>query len=124
MATILLVDDTESLRKLAFLVLTRAGLDVVPAADGEEALQYLKSRQMPFDLLITDLTMPGIGGRELAAEIRRLHPRQRVLFMSGTEEAVDMTVIVDGVRTWWLSKPFNPDELVALVQETLRGEPT
>ena len=116
---ILLVDDNESLRKLAHLVLTQVGLEIVQAEDGEVALQLARARGKPFDLLITDLTMPGIGGRQLAAELRGQSPSLKVLFMSGTEEAVDLTMMADGVRTWWLSKPFNPEELVGLVKETL-----
>lgn len=122
MPTILLVDDTEPLRKLAQLVLARAGFTVIPAGDGEEALRLAKSRPQPFDLLITDLTMPGIGGRQLAAELRRTHPALKVLFMSGTEESVDLTLIADGVRNWWLSKPFNPDDLVGMVKETIEPQ--
>jgi two-component system, cell cycle sensor histidine kinase and response regulator CckA len=120
MSMILLVDDTEPLRQLANRVLAKAGFQVVSAGDGEEALRLAKApTDKPFDLLITDLNMPGMSGRALALELRRLQPDLRVLFMSGTEEAVDLTIMADGVRNWWLSKPFNPEELVNLVREAL-----
>jgi two-component system, cell cycle sensor histidine kinase and response regulator CckA len=120
---ILLVDDTESLRKLAALVLTRAGHHIVQAEDGESALLKAKERGRPFDLLVTDLTMPGLGGRELAAELRKLHPALKVVFMSGSEEAADLTMMADGVRTWWLSKPFNPEDLIGMARASLAVPP-
>lgn len=74
-----------------------------------------------WDLLITDLTMPGMGTRDLALELRRHQADLRVLFMSVTEEAVDLAIMAEGVRDCWLSKPFNPEDLVNIVCETLEG---
>ena len=118
---ILLVDDTEPLRKLAEVVLRKAGYTVVAAGAGVEALTVAGDHAGELALLITDLTMPVLGGRELAAELRRAEHALPILFLSGTEESFDIMLKADGQRNWWLAKPFQPDELVAMVREILKA---
>jgi CheY-like chemotaxis protein len=115
---ILLVEDEEALRKLGRLSLERLGFRVLTAADGREALDLAESAGEAVDLLVTDLVMPAMGGRELADLLRRRRPRLRVLFMSGYagERAAD-EFPPDAAD--FLQKPFRLAELAARVREIL-----
>jgi two-component system cell cycle sensor histidine kinase/response regulator CckA len=114
--TILLVDDTLSLLTLAKTILIKAGYRVLTAADGGEAIRVAKEYGKPVDLLITDLTMPTMGGHELAKELRWMQPDVQVLFMSGDEDR-DLTSEADVSRAWMLPKPFTPEELETAVRK-------
>jgi len=81
--TILLVEDQVAIREVASAYLAGLGYDVLAAPDGEAALRIAETRQNRIDLVVTDIVMPNMGGRELATHIRRLHPQTKVLFMSG-----------------------------------------
>ncbi|KKK99590.1 hypothetical protein LCGC14_2631220, partial [marine sediment metagenome] len=118
--TILLVEDEESLRGLAAKVLRKQGHTVIEAANGIEALETMAASGQPeIDLLITDVIMPGMGGRELAGKLLEKYPGIKVLYISGyTDNAiVHHGVLAEGVS--FLPKPFSPISLAQKVRDTL-----
>jgi len=121
--TILLVEDETNLRRLARQYLETQGYKILEAEDGAAALQIVDGHQGTIDLLLTDVIMPGMNGRELAARIGNLLPEMRVLYMSGyTENAVGQDGTLDaGVNL--LQKPFSLPALKDRVREVLDSEP-
>ncbi|MCI0355109.1 MAG: PAS domain S-box protein [Acidobacteria bacterium] len=117
--TVLLVEDEESVRKLAAHCLREQGYTVLEASQGTEALQLCRERADPIHLLVTDVVMPGMGGRDLADQLIALRPDARVLFVSGyTGNAIVHHGILDP-GTFLLSKPFRPLDLAQKVREVL-----
>jgi len=121
--TILLVEDETNLRHLARQYLETQGYKILEAEDGAQALQIVDGYKGAIDLLLTDVIMPGANGRELAAQIARLLPNVRVLYMSGyTENAVGLDGTLDaGINL--LQKPFSLPALKDRVREVLDSEP-
>jgi PAS domain S-box-containing protein len=118
-ATVLLVEDEETVRSLTRRVLWRGGYHVLEAADGEQALDLARGHEGRIDLLLTDVVMPGGGGRKLAAAMRTLRPETPVLYMSGYPgDAVAEHGLEPGVNL--LQKPFSPVTLLHRVGEALR----
>jgi len=119
--TILLAEDEEVVRKLVCDVLERCGYHVLEAANGGAALSACESYEGPIHLLITDVVMPGMGGRDLANHLASLRPEMKVLFMSGyTDDAIVHHGILDaGIP--FLQKPVSPDEMTRKVREVLDG---
>jgi PAS domain S-box-containing protein len=117
--TVLIVEDDDSLRKLARTVLKQRGYKVLEAENGEDALRISKEHEGPIDLLITDVVMPRMGGKEVAERLQTLYPRMKVIYMSGyTDEAiVHHGVLVPGLN--FLEKPFSPEGLARKVREVL-----
>jgi CheY-like chemotaxis protein len=122
--TILLVDDEEALRSAARRALVRAGYRVIPAVDGSDALRlYMEHTGTPFALVVTDVVMPGLGGRELVGRLKMMSPNLRVLFVSGyTEEGVRKQGVLQP-GTEFLEKPFTPDKLLRKIREVLDAPP-
>ncbi len=120
--TILLVEDEAHLRHLTRQYLETQGYRVLEAEDGAAALQIVAGHQGPIDLLLTDVVMPGMNGRELAAHVTNLLPTVRVLYMSGyTENAVGQDGTLDtGINL--LQKPFNLLALKDRICEVLDSE--
>jgi PAS domain S-box-containing protein len=117
--TILLVEDAEVVRRLLREILVQSGYKVLLACDGEEAIRISREHAGPIDLLITDVVMPRVGGRELAAQLSSDRPDLNVLYMSGyTEEAVSNHGILDPGSAF-LEKPFSPDVLARKVRSVL-----
>ncbi len=121
--TILLVEDEEMLRKLARVVLRKQGYTVLEAAHGGEALTICQNHEGPIDLLVTDVVMPVLGGRELVDRVVLLRPDIKVLYISGyTDDAIVRNgVIADNVQ--FLHKPFPPAVLARKVREVLELKP-
>ncbi|HQT95594.1 MAG TPA: ATP-binding protein [Thermoanaerobaculaceae bacterium] len=119
--TVLLVEDEEIIRRLGARILTANGYAVLMAADGQEALNELARHGKPVELLITDVVMPGMNGRELAHEIAKKGLARRTLFVSGyTDDAiVHHGVLEPGLA--FLYKPFSPDSLLRKLREVLDG---
>ncbi|WP_437683295.1 ATP-binding protein [Sorangium sp. So ce131] len=117
--TVLVVEDDDAVRKLIVEVLERRGYGVLSAASGEEALGALAHDGVEaIDLLLTDLVMPGMNGRELAERALAIQPRARVLYMSGYAD--DVLAGVDPEReTVMLQKPFTPEALAQRVRDML-----
>jgi diguanylate cyclase (GGDEF)-like protein len=117
--TILLVEDDGGVRSLARRVLESKGYRVLEARQGDEALAISAWYDGPIALMLTDLVMPGKGGRELARCFASVRPDMRVLYMSGyTDNAIFQQQVFDP-GTAFLSKPFTPDELARKVREVL-----
>jgi PAS domain S-box-containing protein len=119
--TILLVEDDEGVRKLALTVLREQGYNVLDARQGGDALRICETRSTPIDLLITDVIMPHVSGRELAERLAVRQPAMKVIFMSGyTDDAiVHHGVLESGIP--FLQKPFAPETLARKVREVLDG---
>ncbi len=116
---ILLVEDATDVREFVERVLTRNGY-IVQAADGpESAIALLKADSSPVDLLLSDVILPGMNGRELADVVVQQRPGIAVLFMSGyTDSAIVHHGVLDP-RTTLLHKPFSPDQLLHQVRRSL-----
>jgi two-component system cell cycle sensor histidine kinase/response regulator CckA len=117
--TILLVEDEPALRDLARRVLERAGYRMLLAASGEEAIERMEGNDDPIDLVVTDVVMTGMNGRELAERLKAMRPGMKVLFMSGhTDDAVlRHGLLQDATRL--MTKPYTPAELKQRIREVL-----
>jgi PAS domain S-box-containing protein len=117
--TILLVEDEEAVRSLLHEVLSGSGYRVLVAASGAEALRISRAHSGALDLLLTDVVMPGMGGREVATLLGAERPGLRVLFASGyTAEAIARQGVLEP-GTDLIHKPFTPDALLHRVRERL-----
>jgi CheY-like chemotaxis protein len=114
--TLLLVEDEESVRRLMRRMLGRMGFHVLDAADGEEALRLSDEHPGDIDVLVTDVSMPGIGGAELGCRLLESRPTLRVLLVTGHAED---DVNLPGARL--LCKPFRREELEGALQALLAG---
>ncbi|GMV90637.1 MAG: hypothetical protein AMXMBFR82_04150 [Candidatus Hydrogenedentota bacterium] len=117
--TILVVEDEPLVRGITLEALLDHGYTVIAAQDGMSALALVEKHEGTIDLLLTDVVLPQICGRDLSEQVRSKHPNIRVLFMSGyTEDAiVHHGVLEQGIE--FLPKPFTPEALVRKVQEVL-----
>ncbi len=121
--TVLLVEDEDSVRELVRLTLSSRGYKVLEAENGEAGLRVAEETKGTIDILVTDVVMPGIGGRELAKKIVAKRPTTRVLYLSGyTEDAIaTQGTLTPG--TAFLQKPFTLQNLAKKVREVLRSQP-
>ncbi len=119
MASILVVDDSTSMRQMIVFTLKGAGHEVAEAPDGDEALEIARTRE--FDLILTDVNMPNLDGITLIKELRALPGYKFTpLLMLTTESAKDKKQLgKEAGATGWIVKPFNPDELQATVDRVL-----
>jgi CheY-like chemotaxis protein len=118
--TILLVEDEEIVRKLACTILQKNGYKVLEAPNGEEALRIVQEQNgNPIHLLVTDVVMPGMSGRQLADRVERLRPEMKILYISGyTDNAiVHHGVLEKGID--YIQKPFTIEGLARKVREVL-----
>jgi len=122
-ATVLLVEDEPMVRTVASHALADAGLTVIEAANGEQALERARAHEGPIDLLVTDVVMARMGGPELARSLKGDRPEVRVLFVSGYSREVEVPPadIVAGID--FLEKPFTPKSLVDRVSRLLAAGP-
>jgi two-component system, cell cycle sensor histidine kinase and response regulator CckA len=117
--TILLVEDEESLRRLTRATLELGGYTVLEAKDGLDALELSKRHDGSIDLLLTDMVMPGMGGKALAQELLRRRPEIRIVYMSGyAGQAVGAQGPIDPGSDF-LSKPFTREVLTRKIREAL-----
>lgn len=115
--TILLVEDEELVRTLAREILETNGYEVVSAENGVEALRVCAGYEGHIDLLITDVVMPQMGGRELAERLGELRPNTKVLYMSGyTDDAIVMHGVLDD-KMAFIQKPFSLDLFALTVRD-------
>jgi CheY-like chemotaxis protein len=121
-ATVLVVDDEEMVRRLAARMLTTFGYRVLEARSGQEAVRLLRRGAHRIHGVLTDVAMPGIGGRELGETIARCWPQIRVLYMSGYAA---MRMVHQGdldPRQPFIQKPFTSEQLGRRIRELLAPE--
>jgi len=117
-ASVLIVEDDDGLRRLMSQVLRRNGYEVTDAESGEHAMALVAEATTPIDLLLSDVVMGGMNGRDLAFRLQSMWPDLRVLLVSGTADST----IADGLRQGssdFLPKPFKPSQLIDRVHELL-----
>ena len=119
--TILLVEDDEVVRKLVSEVLDNEGYRLLEAANGVAALSICAQYEERIHLLLTDVIMPEMSGRDLADRLVPQHPEMKVLFMSGYPDDVIVHHGVLDEGTAFIQKPFAPDVLVRKVRDVLDG---
>jgi two-component system cell cycle sensor histidine kinase/response regulator CckA len=112
--TVLIVEDDDAVRTVLARIMETEGYRAYTAADGAEALRLL-AKPVPVDLVVTDVSMPRIDGRELGAELARLYPQMPVLFITGYAVQAGDTTLSGPL----LLKPFRPTALIARVRDLL-----
>jgi len=117
--TILVVEDEDVVRGLTRRVLLARGYTVLEAGEGKQALELAAAHAGPIDLLLTDVVMPGMSGRELGDRLAAARPEMRVLYTSGYTDDLVLARGVSGRETAFIAKPFTPDSLARSVRRTL-----
>ncbi len=117
--TVLLVEDEAGVRTLVRDGLRRYGYVVLEARNGVEAFLISNQHQGPLHILVTDVVMPGMSGREVAHQLVSLHPDMKVLYISGYIDDVGMCTGASEARTGFLQKPFTPEALARKVRDVL-----
>jgi CheY-like chemotaxis protein len=119
-ARLLLVDDEDVVRSVATTILERLGYAVVTARDGEEALEIYRRDGYAIDLVILDMIMPKMGGRECYTQLRQINPEVKVILSTGYALDESTQKILDGGMRGIAQKPYASDELALAVQNALK----
>ncbi|MEV6599920.1 PAS domain S-box protein [Actinoplanes sp. NPDC051346] len=122
-ATVLVVEDEDALRDVTERILRRGGYTVLTAANGHEALRICTDHDGPIDVLLTDVIMPGMLGKDIAEAVSAARPGTRVVFMSGYAQPVLTTHGTLAADVHLLEKPFTGAELMQALHEQLRNSP-
>ena len=120
-ATVLLVDDEESVRGIVVKILRRAKYIVIEAENGDAALKAAAAHDGKIDIVVTDMYMPGMRGPELVKALSLARPGIRALFMSGYADQDPRTSLPQGAN--FLHKPFSGQGLTSAVEAVLKGSP-
>jgi two-component system cell cycle sensor histidine kinase/response regulator CckA len=116
--TVLVVDDEEAVRRLACRMLTWTGYQALEARHGREALATIEEHNGPIHLILTDIKMPGMNGRELGRQVEARWPGKPILYMSGfASEVFQHGLLEPGAP--FLAKPFTQDDLASKVRALL-----
>ncbi len=119
--TILVVDDEPMVRRVARTILTRAGLDVLMAMDGEEGVELFAQHAERIDAVLLDMTMPRKDGRQTFAEMREIDPEAKVILTSGYSEADATSKFLGQVLAGFIQKPFQRETLLAKLYDVLHS---
>lgn len=122
--TILLVEDSDQVRGVVRSQLERAGYQVLAARDADDAIGVAAQHRGSLDLLLSDIMLPGMTGPDLEVELRKTHPRLRVLFMSGYTERLVLKRATLSQQKIALHKPFSMNELMHAVRDYLDAKNT
>jgi CheY-like chemotaxis protein len=117
--TILVVEDDDAVRRMTREFLKIKGYTVIEARGATEAIQVMENRGNQIDLVVTDVLMPGMKGRELVERLNELRSDLKVLYMSAYTEDAAINIGVLSPGTEFIEKPFSPDELAARVRQVL-----
>jgi signal transduction histidine kinase/ActR/RegA family two-component response regulator len=121
--TILVVEDNDAVRRIAREFLKVKGYTIIEAREATEAIQVMENRQDRIDLVITDVLLPGMKGRELVERLTELRSDFKVLYMSAYTEDAAINIGVLNPGTEFIEKPFSPEELTAKVHQVLGRAP-
>ena len=119
---ILVVEDDDAVRRMTLEFLKIRGYALIEARSPADAIQVVERRDQQIDLILTDVVMPGMKGRQLVEELEKLRPNLKVLYMSAYNEddAINLGILSPG--TSFIEKPFSPDQLAAKVRDVLIGD--
>ncbi len=117
--TVLLVEDDATVRTLVAALLEMYGYTVLPAAGGREAIEIAEQQHASIDLLLTDIVMPGMNGRELADTLVAEHPTLKVVFTSGYPSDVTVRHGLSDASVAFIEKPYPPEDLARIVRRVL-----
>jgi CheY-like chemotaxis protein len=120
-STILVVEDQDELRTLISETLSDNGFKVISAENGAKALEIFKADPKKFDMVVTDVVMPEMGGRALANELTKILPDFKILYLSGYTEDTLAGHGISGQHPHFLEKPFSRASLLQKIQEILAG---
>jgi PAS domain S-box-containing protein len=115
---VLLVEDDASVRRLVVNELTRRGFTIIEAEDGRAAIERFRQDMADIDVVVTDIVMPRMNGADLAREIAKIRPQQRILFISGHPDRAGAGLDPTGVKNL-LMKPFTADTLAARIKDLM-----
>jgi two-component system, cell cycle sensor histidine kinase and response regulator CckA len=121
--TVLLVEDEDAVRRLAYEVLQRHGYRVLEARNSEDAFRVDARHDSPIHLMVTDVMVPGMSGRELAERLLSSRPNMKVLYMSGHTDDAIVRYGVLGEKMAFLQKPFTPTVFLQKVREVIDNQP-
>jgi DNA-binding NtrC family response regulator len=116
--TVLVVEDDDTVRRLATRVLERGGFSVLAAATGDEALKACREARGGIAVVLADVGLPDLRGPELGRLIRDVEPSARIVFMSG-HSPDDLADVARLVNARFLAKPFDPDQLLKAVDDAM-----
>ncbi len=122
--TILVVEDEEPVRRLAVIALASGGYRVLEAADGRAALEVFERHGAHVDLLLTDVVMPHIGGRELSNSLTAKQPSLRVIYTSGYADDAVLRRGIIRAEVPFLAKPYTPSGVLRKVRDVIDQAPT
>ena len=120
--TVLLVEDHDTIRRLLAIGLESRGYRVLAAANGDEALGIASQESGVIDLLLTDIVMPGMNGRELADALSGTRPETRILFTSAYAHDKKVLHGIDAEHGAFIPKPYLADALAEKIREVLRAD--
>lgn len=118
--TILVVDDVEGVRNIAKKQLERLGYNVILAEDGNEAINRYEEKKGEIDLVLLDMIMPGLAGKETYFELKKINPEVKVLLISGYSQDGKVIEILQEGFLGFIQKPFRLKELSKIISETLK----
>jgi CheY-like chemotaxis protein len=119
--TILVVEDDDAVRRMTREFLKISGYTVLEARSGADAIHFMERRERPIDLVLTDVLMPGMKGRELVERLSKLRAGIKVLYMSAYTEDAAINIGVLSPGTAFIEKPFSPDDLANKVREVMNA---
>ncbi len=119
--TVLLVEDEDFVRNVTREVLELSGYQVIEAVDANDGLELYRQNIEFIDLILTDVVMPGMNGREFANQVLALRPDLKIIFMSGYTDNAIVRESFSDLHLNYLQKPFTLDHLTDKVQQVLRG---
>ena len=122
--TVLLVEDEEPVRETSARLLRRAGYTVIETENGADALAAFQQNAAAIDVVVTDMVMPAMGGRDLARKIRSIDPVLPILFVSGYTDDDELRKSGLDDRSFFIEKPFVPEALLAKLREAIATRAT
>lgn len=115
--TILVVEDEEALRSAVSKMLRREGCTVLEAADGKKGIEQFRASAQKIDAVLLDLTLPGVSGREVLSELRRIQPSLRVILTSAYSRDLVQDTVNGDQRWFYIRKPYHFRQLTALIRD-------